>query len=81
MYPRGWGGEEDLIRDRHARALAEADERRLARLALDDRTSLGRLQMRLRARAARKLFEGALAADVEETWRVVWERLRAPGHP
>jgi hypothetical protein len=79
MYPRCWPGEEELVRDRNARSLAEAHERRLARLALGDGPLWRRLQIRLRARAARKLFEGALAADREETWRVVWERLEARG--
>ena len=33
----------------------------------------------LRARVARRLFELAIAAEREETWRVVWERLVARG--
>jgi hypothetical protein len=33
----------------------------------------------LRARVARKLFELAVAAEREETWRVVWEKLEARG--
>ena len=33
----------------------------------------------LRARVARRLFELAVAAEREETWRVVWERLEAKG--
>ena len=33
----------------------------------------------LRARVARRLFELAVAAESEETWRVVWERLEARG--
>jgi hypothetical protein len=32
-----------------------------------------------RARAARRLFELAVAAEREETWRLVWERLEARG--
>jgi hypothetical protein len=35
----------------------------------------------LRARAARRLFELAVAAEHEETWRVVWEKLGARGRP
>jgi hypothetical protein len=31
----------------------------------------------LRARMARRLFALALAAEREETWRVIWERLEA----
>ena len=31
----------------------------------------------LRARRARRLFQLAVAAEREETWRVVWERLEA----
>jgi len=33
----------------------------------------------LRGRVARRLFELAVAAEREETWRVVWERLEARG--
>ncbi len=33
----------------------------------------------LRARLARRLFALAVAAEREETWRVVWERLEARG--
>jgi hypothetical protein len=33
----------------------------------------------LRARVARRLFELAITAESEETWRVVWERLEAKG--
>jgi hypothetical protein len=33
----------------------------------------------LRARVARRLFALAVAAEREETWRVVWERLEAKG--
>jgi hypothetical protein len=33
----------------------------------------------LRARMARWLFELAVAAEPEETWRLVWERLEARG--
>ena len=32
-----------------------------------------------RARAARRLFELAVATEREETWRLVWERLEARG--
>ncbi len=33
----------------------------------------------LRARMARRLFALAVAAEREETWRIVWERLEAKG--
>jgi hypothetical protein len=33
----------------------------------------------LRARLARRLFELAVAAESEEIWRLVWERLEARG--
>jgi hypothetical protein len=33
----------------------------------------------LRGRVARRLFALAVAAESEETWRVVWERLEARG--
>jgi hypothetical protein len=36
-------------------------------------------QSSLRARVARRLFDLAVAAESEETWRVVWERLEARG--
>ena len=36
-------------------------------------------QPSLRARVARRLFDLAVAAESEETWRVVWERLEARG--
>jgi hypothetical protein len=65
----------EFVRDRNARLLEEAAERRLARLASRaERPSL-------RARAARRLFGFAVALEREETWRVVWERLEAPRHP
>jgi len=33
----------------------------------------------LRARIARRLFQLAVVAEREETWRLVWERLEARG--
>jgi hypothetical protein len=63
----------ELTRERNASLLAEAEERRLARLV--PRRSV------LRARAARRLFQFAVALEKEETWRAVWERLEAPRHP
>ena len=63
-----------VVQDRTAReqefAERRAERRRYAR-------SLGRPS--LRARAARRLFALAVAAEREETWRVVWERLEARG--
>jgi hypothetical protein len=63
-----------VVQDRMAREqdLAErmAERRRYAR-------SPGKPS--LRARVARRLFELAVAAESEETWRVVWERLEARG--
>jgi hypothetical protein len=56
--------------------LAEAEERRLARLA--PRKSV---LTTLRARVARRMFAIAVALEKEETWRAVWERLEAPRHP
>jgi hypothetical protein len=69
-----WSAE--YMREGHDRALAEAEERRLARLVagVAEKPSL-------RARAARWLFEFAVALEREETWRVVWERLEAPRRP
>ena len=66
----------ELARERNARILAEAEERRLARLA--PRKSVWTL---LRARVARRMFAFAVALESEETWRAVWERLEAPRHP
>jgi hypothetical protein len=66
----------ELARERNARILAEAEERRLARQA--PRKSVW---TPLRARVARMMFEIAVALEKEETWRAVWERLEAPRHP
>ena len=63
----------ELSRERTADILAEAEGRRLARLA--PRRPV------LRARVARRLFQFAVALEREETWRAVWERLEAPRHP
>ena len=67
---------EELVRERNAGILAEADERRLARLA-----PRRPAWPALRARVARRVFAFALALESEETWRAVWERLEAPRHP
>lgn len=72
MYPLGW--ERELGKDRMSEARAEAQERRLARIATGPRLSL-------RARMARKLFEAAITLEREEAWRVVWDKLEAPKHP
>jgi hypothetical protein len=66
----------ELAKERNARILAEAEERRLARLA--PRKSV---LTTLRARVARRMFAIAVALEKEETWRAVWERLEAPRHP
>ena len=66
----------ELTRERNATILAEAEERRLARLA--PRKSVWSA---LRARAARSMFAFAVELEREETWRAVWERLEAPRHP
>ena len=70
----GWS--EEFVRERNARTLAEAEERRLARLAAGEAVRHG-----LRARVARWLFGFAVALEREETWRAVWERLEAPRYP
>jgi hypothetical protein len=69
-----WSAE--YMHERRDRALAEAEERRLALLVAGaaERPSL-------RARAARWLFGFAVALEREETWRAVWERLEAPRRP
>ena len=66
----------ELSRGRNAELLAEAEERRLARLA--PRRAVWPV---LRARVARRVFAFALALEREETWKAVWERLEAPRHP
>jgi hypothetical protein len=66
----------ELSRERNADLLAEAEERRLARLA--PRRAVWAV---LRARVARRVFAIALALEREETWKAVWERLEAPRHP
>jgi hypothetical protein len=66
----------ELARERNADILAEAEERRLARLA--PRRAAWPV---LRARVARMVLGVALALEREETWRAVWERLEAPRHP
>ncbi len=68
----GWS--EEFVRERNARALAEAEERRLARVAAGEAVRHG-----LRARVVRWLFGFAVALEREEIWRAVWERLEAPG--
>jgi hypothetical protein len=66
----------ELSRERNADLLAEAEERRLARLA--PRRAAWPV---LRARVARRVFAFALALEREETWKAVWESLEAPRHP
>ena len=75
----------ELTRERNARMLAEAEERRLAAGASVQASplarALARVLARARARTARRLFGFAFALEREETWRAVWERLEAPKHP
>jgi hypothetical protein len=66
----------EVARERNAEILAEAEERRVARM-VPRRPVLGAL----RARVARKMFEVAVALERDETFRAVWERLEAPRHP
>jgi hypothetical protein len=66
----------ELAQERNADILAEAEERRLARLV--PRKPAWPV---LRARVARRVFAFALALEREETWKAVWERLEAPRHP
>ena len=63
-----------VVQDRTARE-QEFAERRAERL----RYARSPGQPSLRAKVARRLFELAVAAEREETWRVVWERLEARG--
>jgi hypothetical protein len=66
----------ELSRGRTADLIAEAEGRRLARLA--PRRAAWPV---LRARVARRVFAIALALEREETWKAVWEKLEAPRHP
>jgi len=66
----------EITRERNARILAEAEERRIARLAPRKPVLAA-----LRARVARRMFEFAMELEGDETWRAVWERLEAPRHP
>ncbi len=44
-----------------------------------ERKRYARSKRNLRARVARRLFSLAVAAEREETWCIVWERLEAKG--
>lgn len=66
----------ELARERRESILAEAGERRLARLAPRKPVLTA-----LRAWVARRMFEFAVGLEREETWRAVWEKLQAPRHP
>jgi hypothetical protein len=49
------------------------------RMAERNRYARPRHRPSLRARVARRLFALAVAAEREETWRLVWEKLEARG--
>ncbi len=49
------------------------------RMAERNRYARSRRRPSLRARMARRLFALAVAAEREETWRLVWEKLDARG--
>jgi hypothetical protein len=61
-----------VVQDRTAREQDFAERRA-------ERGRYARSGPSLRARVARRLFELAVAAEREETWRVVWEKLEAKG--
>jgi hypothetical protein len=63
-----------MLQDRTAREQDLAD-----RMAERRRYAWSPGEPSLRARVARRLFALALAAEREETWRVIWERLEARG--
>ena len=63
-----------LLQDRSARELDLAE-----RVAERRRYARSPGEPSLRARLARRLFALAVAAEREETWRQVWERLEARG--
>ncbi len=49
------------------------------RMAERQRIARARHRPSLRAKLARRLFALAIAAERQETWKVVWERLEAKG--
>jgi hypothetical protein len=49
------------------------------RMAERNRYAQPKRKSSLRARMARRLFALAVAAEREETWRLVWEKLEARG--
>jgi hypothetical protein len=63
-----------VVQDRAAREQDLAE-----RVAERERYARSSGKPSLRARMARRLFELAVAAEREETWRAVWERLEARG--
>jgi hypothetical protein len=63
-----------MVQDRAAREQDLAE-----RMAERERYARSPGKPSLRARMARKLFELAVAAEREETWRAVWEKLEARG--
>jgi hypothetical protein len=63
-----------VVQDRTAREQDLAE-----RIAERGRYARSPGQPSLRARMARRLFELAVVAESEETWRIVWERLEARG--
>ena len=63
-----------LLQDRTAREQDLAE-----RIAQRGRYARSPGEPSLRARVARRLFDLAVAAEREEIWRVVWERLEARG--
>ena len=71
MYNEFYAAQDRTLRQQDL-ADRQAERRRYARP--EDKPSL-------RARLARQLFALAVAAEREETWRVVWERLEAKGRP
>ena len=74
--------ETEMFNDYHYLALQDrpSRERDLAeRMAERRRYARPKNAQSLRARMARRLFDLAVAAEREETWRVVWERLESKG--
>ncbi|MGH3088090.1 MAG: hypothetical protein ACRDSJ_12320 [Rubrobacteraceae bacterium] len=58
---------------RMAEYRAEAEQRRLKKLAKGDHLSW-------RARLARGLFDAAFALEAEESWRAMWDRMSGKQH-
>jgi hypothetical protein len=75
-------GDREMFNDLHYMVVQDRTTRELdlaERMAERRRYARSPGRPSLRARMARRLFELAVVAEREETWRVVWEKLEARG--